>query len=651
MHVLRFALILCFLFFCASLQAATHTVTSTADSGAGTLRQAVSDASSGDIINFAVTGTITLTTGQIEVDKSLTIQGPGGDILAVSSQGAPNRVFYFSSGTISVSGISITNGNTLGYAAPEGTNGGCILNAATLTLDSVAIGNCTAPSSNGGAIATSEDIVILNSSIEEGDADYGGALIVPAGVSAVLNGVTISQSVAVFLGGGVYNEGTLEVSDSLFILNTSDSAGGIMNIGGIVTVNSSTISSNSATSGFGGGVYGLEGTVTLTNVAMAGNTASSGAGIFMEGFPTGDLVINGATISNNIASDAGSAEGGGLFINGTSVTATLTNVTIANNQANGTGFGGGLAVDGGSTATLNNVTIAGNTAASSGGGILVNGGGTANVANSIFADNDAPASDDCVGTLNSLDYNLIEDTTGCTISGTTTHNITGEDPELGTLQNNGGDLNTMALATTSPALNAANPASPGSGGAACAVVDERGVSRPQETLCDMGAFELAPGLIALSSSTYSVNQTASSVTITVQRTSDSNTFDGSVSVNYSTSDGTAVAGTNYTASSGTLTWSSGDSTAQTVVVPILNAGASSNLTFNFILSDPTGGASLINPTSAVVTIVSSSENDVLSGTKCSLSRQDSVPISFASFLFLLTPSILWGLKKRFRARA
>ena len=76
-----------------ALHANTITVTNTNDSGPGSLRQALADANDGDTIDFAVTGTIGLTSGELLVNKGITISGPGADNLAVDSN-ANSRVFY-----------------------------------------------------------------------------------------------------------------------------------------------------------------------------------------------------------------------------------------------------------------------------------------------------------------------------------------------------------------------------------------------------------------------------------------------------------------------------------------------------------------------------------------------------------------------------
>ena len=92
---------------------ATITVTNTNNAGAGTLRQAITDAAAGDDIIFSVTGTITLTTGELAINKNLTINGPGSSSLTISGNNS-SRIFYIdgSSVTVNLSGLTITNGNS-----------------------------------------------------------------------------------------------------------------------------------------------------------------------------------------------------------------------------------------------------------------------------------------------------------------------------------------------------------------------------------------------------------------------------------------------------------------------------------------------------------------------------------------------------------
>lgn len=117
-----------------SAAAATITVTNGNDSGAGSLRQAIIAASPGDTINFAPSvTTVTLTSGELVIDKNLTITGPGANRLTVQrSTNAPqSRIFHISSSTatVSISGITISNG-----WAQDGPGGGGILSVGVLTL-------------------------------------------------------------------------------------------------------------------------------------------------------------------------------------------------------------------------------------------------------------------------------------------------------------------------------------------------------------------------------------------------------------------------------------------------------------------------------------------------------------------------------------
>jgi uncharacterized delta-60 repeat protein len=99
-----------------------------------------------------------------------------------------------------------------------------------------------------------------------------------------------------------------------------------------------------------------------------------------------------------------------------------------------------------------------------------------------------------------------------------------------------------------------------------------------------------PGTVQFSASTYSVNESGASVQVMVQRVGGDT---GAISVNYATVDGTAVAGADYTATSGTLTWADGDVTPKSFTVPILNPlvyGGSKNFSVN--LGSPSAGVTL-----------------------------------------------------------
>jgi CSLREA domain-containing protein len=230
------------------------------------------------------------------------------------------------------------------------------------------------------------------------------------------------------------------------------------------------------------------GALTASDLTITrGTTAAVGGGILVH---SGGAMLNltGVTLADNQAVDGGAIHSDG--------TVTLRNVTISGNRA--TDFGGGLSTD--APATLNNVTIANNTAdndangTGNGGGIFVDSG-PVNISNSIVGDNrdqstgGNPKHDDCSGTLTSAGYNLVEDVAGCTIGGVTTGNITGKNPQLFALADNGGPTQTHALRKGSDAVDAGNPAAPGSSPTACETTDQRGTTRPQGPRCDMGAFE------------------------------------------------------------------------------------------------------------------------------------------------------------------
>src|SRR5258706_2914303 len=125
----------------SALRAATLTVTSTNDSGSGSLRQAIQDAAPGNTINFFATGSITLTSGELLITTNLTISGPGSSNLRITraANAGPFRIFDVSGETVNISGLCISNGvaqgtnaANSGHAGGDGV-GGPILNAGALT--------------------------------------------------------------------------------------------------------------------------------------------------------------------------------------------------------------------------------------------------------------------------------------------------------------------------------------------------------------------------------------------------------------------------------------------------------------------------------------------------------------------------------------
>lgn len=120
------------------------------------------------------------------------------------------------------------------------------------------------------------------------------------------------------------------------------------------------------------------------------------------------------------------------------------------------------------------------------------------------------------------------------------------------------------------------------------------------TLYEQGVVVTPEGTLSLSFSATSVAENAGAVTLTVRRTIGTT---GAVSVQYATSDGTALAGTHYTATSGTLNWADGESGDKTITVPVIdNAVYGGNKTFTVTLSNATA-AILGSPNTATVTIV------------------------------------------------
>jgi len=185
----------------------------------------------------------------------------------------------------------------------------------------------------------------------------------------------LSCEVFINLGGGIYNEGTLTITNSTITSNsTSLNGGGIYN-SGTVTITNSTLSDNSSSGvgGQGGGIYNAS-NATLTNVTFSGNSAYNGGGIFNKSI---------LTVTNSMLSGSTAEAGGGIYndINGT---LTVTNSTVSDNTA--ASSGGGIYNNINSTLTVTNSTFSGNKVPAGGGGGIFNSG-TVTVTSSTFSNN------------------------------------------------------------------------------------------------------------------------------------------------------------------------------------------------------------------------------------------------------------------------
>ncbi|HEX9931059.1 MAG TPA: choice-of-anchor Q domain-containing protein [Pyrinomonadaceae bacterium] len=403
-----------------SASAATYTVMTTADGGAGSLRAAIESANGtldSDTIEFAIPAsdsnctagvcTIKLTSGELAITSAAT----AGTLLITNSTSAGNllisrndtsRVFFVNSGAnLTINGVTITRDNGTG------------------TTNSVFMGV--------GAGIYNSGITILTNSIVSGNkaSHNGGGIYNYYGATMTLTNSTVSGNWSGFGGGGISNNGTM-------------------------TLTNSTISGNSST--IGGGIYNGA-ALTLTNSTVSGNKASSaGGGIINE--DTGATTSGITTLTNSTVSGNWSDNGGGIYIY--YGTLNLTSVTVTQNQstkADCTGCPGGITNFGG-TANLNNTIVAGNTAAN------------ASAPPDLGAEVAAGSSFNLVG--NGLG------TTGIS-NGDANSNQVGSsaspiDPRLGALADNGGATQTHALLFGSPALDKGNSFS--------LTTDQRGFARP-----------------------------------------------------------------------------------------------------------------------------------------------------------------------------
>ena len=363
------------------------TVTSRADSGDGSLRALIAAAQSGDQIIFddGLQGqTITLTSGELVLTKSLDIEGPGAGQLAISGNHA-SRVFNISGAAtvVTVAGLTITDGLAKSVRfvdQSEGLGGGVFNNGGNITLDHVVLQN---------NVARGADAEFLPWA---GHNARGGGLYSMGG-SLDISSSTIANNQAIGGSGAHADVYNVPGSDG-----GSGLGGGLYATGASIDIADSTLANNQGQGGQGG-----DGIVVATSSGYAiipGGTggAAQGGGLYVNG---GSLTIATSTIASDQAAGGsagafgylgGAAQGGGLYANGASL--MIATSTIAFDHAAGgpggafgypgVGEGGGLYTALG-TLTLSNSILSGNTVIGSGGGI--SNYGTLTLSNSTVSGN------------------------------------------------------------------------------------------------------------------------------------------------------------------------------------------------------------------------------------------------------------------------
>jgi hypothetical protein len=304
----------------ANAASQTFTVTTTADSGAGSLRDAVTSAqltSDEDTIVFDGTTfapgslhTITLASTLPVITKPLNIVGPGQQTLAISGNDAV-RILTIDQGNNTPPGISVRISDlTLTRGKPATGNGGAIYAyRAAVTLARVTVSRSQA-AQGGGAYMSSGSLTVIDSVFEDDTAtSRGGAIRNDHGDTGEaysfvsIQGSTLRRNHSNGDGGAVYAARPLHVTNSTITQNSSgDDGGGLwIGYGFHHTVTGSSITSNTAVDGggFSLGQASYKGLVTIQNSTITDNTTSSGVG---GGLWIGSMIVK--LINNTISNGA-----------------------------------------------------------------------------------------------------------------------------------------------------------------------------------------------------------------------------------------------------------------------------------------------------------------------------------------------------------
>ncbi|PYT00948.1 MAG: hypothetical protein DMF63_04585 [Acidobacteria bacterium] len=461
----------------------------------GTIAHVILLAAPGDTVSLSAG---TYTESGLIVDKDLTFTGSGSGTTIIQAGAfrnsvATDRVFSINSGvTVFMSDLTIQNGQ-----APDGTTGADCTSLPCLPASNGGVGGA------GGGILNNGTLTLTNMVLSGNRAGKGGTagnISCPVGACNNIGGEGGT-------GGGVYSTGSLTVSSSTFTdnhagepgdaaatigcgscsSNPGDTGNGGALSGNTVSVDSSTFTENSADDG--GAILQGATAITITKSTFAENSASNtGGAINCNGpLPGQNCSISESAIYDNFTSGT---QGGTVAFFGLS-TKNISNTTITGNDS--LGDAGGILANAGTVnitfvTIANNIADANNSTTGDGGGIR-NEAATVNLKNSIIVDNsdDGGEAPQISGAITSLGYNHVESTTGGVFT-PTAGDVIGSENGLGPLANNGGPTLTRGLFANSEALDQIPNGTNGCG-VAPFNIDQRGVARPADGLCDKGAFE------------------------------------------------------------------------------------------------------------------------------------------------------------------
>ncbi len=199
-------------------------VSNTNDDGPGSLRQIIAEAPAGATITFTpgMSGTITLTTGPLVINKSLNIVGPGSRLMFLTT-GSAGTAMTFSSGTVNMSGLTISQGGDVSGAP-------AIDNAANLTLK-----NCTLTANTGiGLRHVTNKLVLQSCAFTE---NASGCLLIGLGANASITNCTFGRNNGGPNPGAILNGGTLNLLSSTIAYNFGSLAGGVFSTGAVYAGN------------------------------------------------------------------------------------------------------------------------------------------------------------------------------------------------------------------------------------------------------------------------------------------------------------------------------------------------------------------------------------------------------------------------------